>query len=173
MNLNLPWETKVDSVNTDSVVMLHPVSSQPEKLPFHCQNNERLNTAGYHKEKGREIDPTLRGACWDITALITLTLCVRVRVCAQLHVLLSMSMQVWLGINLPNYVMQHGKYINYPDCKPLTTSKAKSRYVNDKLKALGWGLIWLRNVPSWIKIRPCLLSLSIWNDPIKAKIAQT
>lgn len=33
-------------------------------LPFPCQNNERLNTAGYYKvsyeEKVREIDPVLR-----------------------------------------------------------------------------------------------------------------
>lgn len=36
-----------------------PVGSQPEKLPFHCQNNEGLNTAGYHTEKVRKIDPIL------------------------------------------------------------------------------------------------------------------
>lgn len=34
-----------------------------------------------------------------------------------------------------------GKYINYPDCKPQMTTEAKSRYVNDRLKALRWGFL--------------------------------
>lgn len=39
----------------------HSTQLRAGKLPFYCQNNERLNTAGYYKvsykEKVREIDP--------------------------------------------------------------------------------------------------------------------
>ena len=96
-----------ESVNIGSTVMLHPVSWEPEKLPFHCQNNERLNTAGYHKEKVRKIDPILihwshsqRGllrhyspdhshnvcVCACVCACVCLCVCVHACMCACLCV---------------------------------------------------------------------------------------
>lgn len=88
VNLNPP-RTKVDRVNTDSTVMLHPVSSEPENLPFTVKIMRDWTLQVTIRKMSETsipfswIDPALRGARWDITALIThtMSLYVWVRVC--------------------------------------------------------------------------------------------
>lgn len=69
-------------------------------LPFHCQNNERLNTVGYYnvtyKEKVSKIDPILR------LNLVSVSVCVHTHVyvqteCVPSSMCINMHIRLCLG----------------------------------------------------------------------------
>lgn len=68
-------------------------------LPFHCQNNERLNTVGYYnvtyKEKVSKIDPILR---LNLVS-VSVSVCVHAHICVQTECVPS-SMRINVHISL-------------------------------------------------------------------------